>query len=55
MHYSLQIIKNRGDNMFFVSIFAWIDIAFTAILSVLGIYALVLLIKALRIYISKNS
>lgn len=41
--------------MSFVSILPLIPITFVCVLYGLGIYALVLLIKALKIYIGKNS
>ncbi|WP_268817432.1 hypothetical protein [Clostridium tarantellae] len=41
--------------MFFASFFGFIMIALNTFFLALGIYALVLFIKALKIYINKNS
>lgn len=41
--------------MLFTAIIAWINIALILTISVLGIYTLILLIKALKIYIKKNT
>lgn len=41
--------------MFFVGIWSLVNIVIALTILVLGIYALVLLIKALKIYINKNS
>ncbi|MDU2288960.1 MULTISPECIES: hypothetical protein [unclassified Clostridium] len=41
--------------MLFTGIIAWINIVLILTISILGVYALILLIKALNIYIKKNS
>lgn len=41
--------------MLFTAIIAWINIALILTISVLGVYTLILLIKALKIYIKKNT
>ncbi|WP_279325448.1 hypothetical protein [Clostridium sp. D53t1_180928_C8] len=41
--------------MLFTGIIAWINIALILTISILSIYALILIIKALNIYIKKNS
>ncbi|MDU2670419.1 hypothetical protein [Clostridium sp. NSJ-49] len=41
--------------MFFASIFVYLYFILILTFAVLGIYALILLIKALKIYIKKNS
>lgn len=41
--------------MFFTGLIAYINIALVLTISILGVYALLLLIKALNIYIKKNS
>lgn len=46
---------DRGNNILFTAIIVWIDITLILTISVLGIYTLILLIKALKIYIKKNT
>lgn len=41
--------------MLFAGIIAWINIVLILTISILAVYALILLIKALNIYIKKNS
>lgn len=41
--------------MLFTSMFVYLNLILTITVAVLGIYALILLIKALKIYIKKNS
>ncbi len=41
--------------MFFASIWVYLNFILILTFAVLGIYALILLIKALKIYIKKNS
>lgn len=41
--------------MLFTGLIAWINIVLILTITILGIYALLLLIKALNIYIKKNS
>lgn len=41
--------------MLFTAIIAWINIALILTISVLSIYTLIFLIKALKIYIKKNT
>ncbi|MDU4326891.1 MAG: hypothetical protein E7I48_16145 [Clostridium celatum] len=41
--------------MLFTGIIAWINIVLILTISILGVYALILIIKALNIYIKKNS
>ena len=44
-----------GNKMLFAGIIAWINIVLILTISILAVYALILLIKALNIYIKKNS
>ena len=41
--------------MLFTSMFVYLNLILTITFAVLGIYTLILLIKALKIYIKKNS
>lgn len=48
-------LYKRGKKMIFTVILAYMNIALFLTFTILGIYALILLIKALKIYINKNS
>lgn len=41
--------------MIIAGIFSWVSIILNIVVAALGVYALILFIKALKIYINKNS